>query len=244
MLKIFFFIAFATIHLKSYSNEYVINVSESVSYNLGKQQITSLFDQIYQPLGIKPRYIYLPSLRGLELVSQGIYAAEAGRIASIGDSYSQLIKVPTPLTTVHLTLFCIEKQYCQLDKKLGFLVISGSLFPLNFCQQNQLDCNIITNDHSAFTALKKHHADAILGNSLFPKGALCDSGLKHVYSRVITTQALPLHHFVHKDYQGLVNDINQAILKLKSDGSIDKLFEQLANDFNQCGGAVTELPAI
>ena len=241
-----FLFCLAVCALSSFSNadSYTINVSESTSYKLGKSQVETLFNKIYEPLNIVPNYIYFPSKRGLEQVNAGIYDAEAGRFSVIGEQYESLLMIPTALTELKIVLFCIDESFCQLDNNQGFLTISGTLFTEHFCQYKQLNCNTVINDQSAFIALKKQHAHAILGNSLFPKGTLCESGLDKVYMRVILGQSFPLHHFIHKRHKALFEPLEKSIADLKATGQISAIFNKINDEFSHCNGQIIELPPI
>ncbi|BDF96321.1 MULTISPECIES: hypothetical protein [Pseudoalteromonas] len=241
VLLIFFVSLFTT---ASAANNYTINVSESASYQLGQAQIETLFNKIYAPLDITPHYIFLPSKRGLEQVNAGLYDAEAGRFTIIGNQYKSLLMIPTPLAELKIVLFCIEESFCQLDVNQGFLTISGTLFTEALCESKLLSCNTVINDKSAFIALKKQRAHAIIGNSLFPKGTLCESGLEQVYIREILGQSFPLHHFIHKRHQALLAPLEQSISKLKASGEITVILNEIANEFTHCNGKIIELPPI
>lgn len=244
MYKVFFILFVGLFSSLSTANDYIINVSESASYHLGKSQVETLFNEVYKPLGIAPKYIYLPSKRGLEQVNSGLYDAEAGRFSIIAEQYQSLLMIPTPLTELRIALFCIEESLCQLDANQGFLTITGTLITEKFCQTKQLNCNTVINDESAFIALKKQHADAILGNSLFPRGTLCRSGLKKIYMRVVLGQSFPLHHFINKQHKTLFAPLNQSIINLKNSSEIAAIFNKIANEFSQCNGEIIELPPL
>ncbi|WP_261594677.1 hypothetical protein [Pseudoalteromonas holothuriae] len=80
-------------------------MSESVAYQMGKDTVLKSLRAIYHPLSINPTLIYLPTKRGLQLLNNGEIDADAGRIDKAMAGYTNLIKVPYPLSKFRLFIF-------------------------------------------------------------------------------------------------------------------------------------------
>jgi hypothetical protein len=87
--------------LRANSQEFIIDVSEAFNIKSDKQQIETLLSDLYLPLGIKPYFVYYPSLRGLNLVNKGSIDAEAFRFDSVANLY------PNPWQTL-IAVFLFE----------------------------------------------------------------------------------------------------------------------------------------
>ncbi|KAF7772426.1 hypothetical protein PCIT_a2491 [Pseudoalteromonas citrea] len=241
-MRLVFAILFILVLPTSIAKPYTINASEALSYHLGQQQVVAIMSEIYRPLGITPHVVFMPSYRGLKHVEAGILDAEGGRVDIVMQKYSNIIKIPTAIANSQLAIFCLTKTACILNKTVSIIRIHGSLIAEYYCQHNSLKCTAVQNDVSAFQALGKSNAHILLANKIFPKGALCASGLKKIYLRLLKNEHYPVYHYVHQRNKHLVNQLNHSIKSLHSSGKLDALLEVLQGSFVKCGGQVIKLP--
>ncbi|TQF72718.1 hypothetical protein [Pseudoalteromonas luteoviolacea] len=223
------------------AKEYNINVSESMSFHLGKKQVEQIFTAIYQPLNISPKFHYLPSQRGLKWVNQGQFDAEAGRVESAMHRFDALIPVPTPLATVRLAVFCLAPQFCQVDRNEGMIIIEGSLLSVQFCERFALNCHAVQNTISAFQALAKSHSHQLLATDHFSIGSLCDSGLQKVYMYTLPGQGVKVHHYIHKKHLPLLTKIDLSIKEKLANGELNAFIDRLNSEFASCNGEIIQL---
>ncbi|WP_125784631.1 hypothetical protein [Pseudoalteromonas rubra] len=223
------------------ANTYRINVSESLSYSLGQQQIIAMFSAIYAPLGIQPEFEFLPSERGLQLVNDAELDAEAGRVDLIGARYDNLIAVPVPLSELRLMLLCTDPQYCDLAHETDLAIIAGNLITVWFCEQRQLNCNPVQNDISAYQALSRGRVSRILATDKYALGSLCESGLSTLYSKAASARTFTIYHYVHKKHQALVPKLSAQIKAISQSGQLKQYAERLHNAFSQCQGQLISL---
>ncbi|MCF2859955.1 hypothetical protein L1286_20955 [Pseudoalteromonas sp. SMS1] len=236
-------IAVATIlfALQSVAKEYNINVSESMSFHLGKKQVEQIFTAIYAPLNIAPRFHYLPSQRGLRWVNLGQFDAEAGRVESAMHQFDSLIPIPTPLATVRLAVFCLDPRFCQINHKEGMIIIEGSLLSVQFCERLALNCHAVQNTISAFQALAKSHSRQLLATDHFSIGSLCDSGLRKIYMYILPGQGVEVRHYIHEKHRPLLSKIDLSIKDKLANGELNAFIDRLSHEFANCNGEIIKL---
>ncbi|CAH9064574.1 hypothetical protein PSECIP111854_03485 [Pseudoalteromonas sp. CIP111854] len=211
-----------------------------MAYQMGKDTVLKSLRAIYHPLSINPTLVYLPTKRGLQLLNNGEIDADAGRIDKAMAGYTNLIKVPYPLSKFRLFIFCIKPKECVLNKQVGHLIIQGTLLSEQFCQNAQLSCNIVANDISAFSALQKSFAPTLIANDRFAVGTICASGIKEIYARPLTKE-LKAYHYVHKKHADLVPQLTQSIKKLMDKNLLQNSFQSLTGAAKGCALKVTML---
>ncbi|WP_138553207.1 hypothetical protein [Pseudoalteromonas rubra] len=223
------------------ANTYRINVSEALSYSLGKQQITAMFTEIYAPMGIRPEFEFLPSERGLQLVNDGELDAEAGRVGLVGARYPNLIAVPAPLSELRLMLLCTAPKYCELSNETDLAIIAGNLITVWYCEQHQLNCNPVQNNISAYQALSRGRVNRILVTDKYALGSLCESGLSTLYSKVADESTFTVYHYVHKKHRALVPKLGAHIKAIRKSGQLKHYVSRLQNAFAHCQGQLISL---
>ena len=241
-MRLVFAILFILVLPTSIAKPYTINASEALSYQLGQQQVVAIMREIYRPLNITPHVIFMPSYRGLKHVNMGILDAEGGRVDIVMKKYKNIIKVPAPIASSQLAIFCLTEKACTINRDVSIILIHGSLISEYYCQHKRLNCTAVQNDVSAFQALVKSKAHILLANNIFPTGALCASGLKKVYVRLLKDERYPVYHYVHQSNERLVKQLNHSIKDLQKSGKLRALLEVLQRSFIKCGGQVIELP--
>ncbi|BBN80131.1 hypothetical protein PA25_01160 [Pseudoalteromonas sp. A25] len=223
-----------------YARPYTINASEGLAYELGQEKVIDAMNAIYAPLSITPEVIFLPSRRGLQLVDNGQLDAEAGRIEGAVHNYQNLIKISYPLSQTRLSIYCIQAQNCSATANSSAVTIQGGLIAQQFCKKQHLNCTQVMNDISAFKALEKHHAPAIIANDRFALATICESGLRKLYTRPLTKE-LPIHHYVHNKHAALVPKITKSIEQLVQSSALPNTFQSLSDAANECGVILTEI---
>ncbi|WP_234401320.1 hypothetical protein [Pseudoalteromonas sp. T1lg23B] len=226
--------------MTSWAATYVINVSEGLAYQIGKDKVQTALREIYQPLSIDPTVVYLPSKRGLALLNNGEIDADAGRIDKAMASYDNLIQVPYPLSTVRLFIYCLKSKDCRPSEQVGHLIVQGTLISEQFCKKRQLSCNIVANDTSAFSALQKNYAPSLIANDRFAVGTICASGMTEIYARPLTEE-LKAYHYVHKKHADLVPKLTRSIKNLMDQNLLQGRFQSLMDAAKECDLKVTFL---
>ena len=224
----------------AYADTYTINASEGLAYQLGKEKVTNAMVAIYAPLLITPEVVFLPSRRGLQLVDNGQFDAEAGRIDGAINGYDNLIKIPYPLSKTRLSIYCVEAKHCVVDENMSAVTIQGGLMAERYCKLKRLNCDQVMNDISAFKAIEKGYAPAIIANDRFALGTLCQSGIRKLYSRALT-KVYYVHHYIHKKHAALAPDIAKSIENLIKSNILPNTFQSLSDAAKACDVKLTVL---
>ncbi|BBN80130.1 hypothetical protein PA25_01150 [Pseudoalteromonas sp. A25] len=220
------------------AQSFVINVSEDVAYQMGKDKVRKSLEIIYAPLAIKPTLVFIPSRRGLSLLNRGEIDADAGRIDSAMISYENVLQVPYPLSTIRLFIYCIRPDDCMLSEGAEHLIVKGTVISELYCKKRRLKCNIVANDVSAFSALAKGFAPTLIANDRFSVGTLCASKIEEIYAKPLTG-VLKAYHYVHKKHADLVPKLTESITALMSRNILQNSFQSLTDTASACGVKLT-----
>jgi hypothetical protein len=211
--------------------DYVISVNESYGHKVGKQNIVSLFNEIYAPLGISPTFEYLPSLRSLQLVNEGTIDAEAGRASSIANNYKNIIQVAYPIIKSEVGYICLNADLCKLDPKLRYAVVSGLERVKKFCKEKKLNCLFDESQSFLAKAMLNNAVDALIGSVATATDILCLLGSQKVFYKTNSKMSITSYHLIHKKHAELLPELNKSIRSLVEKGRIAE-FIALTSDIN------------
>lgn len=204
-------------------NEFIINIAESVRTEWQRNATYEMFDDIYKQLSITPTYVTLPSNRGLKMVNDGTFDAEAGRVKQVGDRYPNLIRIEPHFYSLEPAVFCLSEEQCRLHKQTNIGVVSGFVLGQSICHDITENCIIATNPEDAKNLLHRDLADALLVPLHESHQYLCELPHDNLFFRVVREQAVPLYHYVNKRHAHLVPAIKNALVDTQRRGVIEKL---------------------
>lgn len=223
------------------ASSFIINVADSVQTQQHRRSSETLFEFIYQRLNIEPEFRYLPSKRGLNMVNEGRFDAEAARLESVVTPYENLISVPEPVATFHTGVFCMEAQQCRLDGDSILAAFEGFRMAAPFCQKMQLTCKTTVNFQSLIKLLKHGLADALFATTLDAPQVICGLGVQDVFYRALPKLNVNGYHYVHKKHENLIPQLNDAIILAKQAGIVAKTLAFWREELANCDVTVVEI---
>ena len=195
----------------------------------------SLIEAVYQPLNVQTEILALPSLRSLSMANSGELDAEMVRIAEVGDSYPNLLRIPTPLLMLQLELVTATPNM-TLDNirqaRKGRIVIQ-----LNSVKAQRLvghlEPVIVHSVEQQLKLLASGKVDFALIDSI--KGLDLTTGYSSAERPLYQTVLLqePAYHFLHKKHQALLLSLNQSVQDLQVSGRIEELVQQFRQQLLQ-----------
>jgi polar amino acid transport system substrate-binding protein len=216
------------------NNDYTIAVNDAYSFDQGAETIQTLFDKVYAPLGIKPRVVFYPSLRGLRLVNNGTLDAESGRTAEIGAQYPNLIQVSYPVMTHHNGYFCLRLQACKISKDTLIAVVPGFEAGKRYCQKNGLNC-LFDQSHGVIArALERGTIEVLIASHNTATKIVCLLNNQHVYYKNVDALSVTSYHFIHKKHQDLEPALAVSIRELAESGEFDRLLQDTSLLLETC----------
>ncbi|MFC0120102.1 hypothetical protein [Pseudoalteromonas xiamenensis] len=223
---------------------YTINISESVASPEAKDVIIKLLEALYARIDITPRFVMLPSSRGMLMVNSGELDAEAARVDTVAASYPNLVQVQTPLLELTVGYYCLKEQACQnFDEDTVFIVPKGSKLLTEFCDTHRLTCLPVNNDESAFKTIGSGVGDVLLSADWIARTVMCNSHYRTFYYRPEPTLATEVYHYVHRKHQSLLPQLDAAMVTLNHEGVIKDFIQNGMNSQNSCDAKIITLPS-
>ncbi|WP_293746143.1 hypothetical protein [uncultured Paraglaciecola sp.] len=214
-LLILFFIVFTTC---SDAESFTINIVETYEGHTEQISIENIYTQLYAPLKIIPKLVYYPSKRGLRLVNQGVFDAEAGRFELTAKHYPNLIKVNEPLDVFHSGFYCLNKEDCNIAANTNIVILSSFQSAPAFCESSKLRCRFESKPIAIVRMLEKGIAQAFLSSTIESNKVLCALQTDKLYFHNEPTLARLSYHFVNKRHVLLVPKLEHSMRQLKQKG--------------------------
>lgn len=207
------------------SKDYIINVAENIEYAVERKDVELMFSTIYSPLGIRPKFVYYPSLRGLSLVDSGDLDADAGRFIEAVQPFQNLVQVPSPVSEINVNVFCLKRADCENKSNIKIGALKGLLVAREHCAEKQRSCVFFDDYSTLVDMLAVRQIDAIMSPEHLSPVFICASTSAKFYYSKIPELSNKIYHYVGKSNEGLVSALSQSI----ADPNITKLANRILN---------------
>lgn len=187
----------------------------------------SLFEQIYQNIGMKLNVQVIESGDSLILSNTGLLDGELLRFenAISAQEFPNLIAVSPPFLKTGTYLVCAAKASCELtpNQKLGYL--AQTKVHEKFCTKNLLQCQAIPNMDIARRMLNAGIIDGLLLVSTFTLSAASNYKNQIFFVRSIPSLNLNVLHYVHKKYEQKIPEISAQLLSMHKQNIISEKYK-------------------
>jgi hypothetical protein len=193
----------------------------------------------YGKMGIRPKIIYQPLEKSLQLSNAGATDGELCRIKNIPELYPNLINIPVVINYVEGISFTknrsLEIRNWEDLRPYKLAIIKGAKFIETATAD--MDRVIVETFLDAFELLNQDSVEIVVA----PKTTGVNILLVHGYSDIRPTgsvlQKLELYHFLHKKNKKYIPEITMILQSMQKTGEIDyirfrylqKLFERRRN---------------
>jgi polar amino acid transport system substrate-binding protein len=185
----------------------------------------AILEEAYRRIGIKVEFIYYPSERALIESNLGRIDGEMYRINGLDKTYTNLVKVPTSyISAVHF-VYSIDPDikvngYDSLKSK-SIAYRQG----LKAVEKNTADFNQrqVSSPEQAFFMLEKGRVDIVIEEELTSTSIIKENKLKNIKPLYPAISEDKLFHYLNKNYEHLVPEIDRVLKTMLLDGTIDKL---------------------
>ena len=122
-----------------------------------------LLDAAYRSIGIEPEFVLINDKRALKLLDNGEIDADTAKTSETLKNYSNIIKVPTAISKIEVTLLCQEHLLCDLSvlndesKILG--VIGAKDFYVNLLKDSEISIAEFTSFEVLLKIFKQKRVD-------------------------------------------------------------------------------------
>ena len=181
----------------------------SISYVIYPQvdRYLRLINEVYTELGYRVTMIPTPATRGLKLLNDGEFDADALRLKSMIAKYPNVIAVEPPLIVGKLILLCIENVVCDhsvLAQKNAVILTTEGIIPYLADYNVQAQLEVIPLFPTILTMIKAQRVSF----ALFV-GDESIEALKNY--KQVALQDITIYHAINKKHADLLPLIQQKI---------------------------------
>lgn len=187
---------------------------------------------IYAKAGISIEIISVSGNRALLESNEGRLDGEIHRILEIGETYPNLIKVPTAINYLEATVFSKDKHFLVTDcnSLRGKLIgrVRG-IKHAEMCTKDMSKVAIFSDSGILIKSLNNNIVDFAITSQLNGLVQLKKLGIDTVYPLEPTLSQNPLFHYLHKKHANLIPQIDNIIIKMAKSGELDLIRKQEIN---------------
>lgn len=242
-----FLVAFATALccvLSSSASEqdaYIIGVNDAYADPQSRAIIKRLFDDMYAPLNIVPELRFYPSRRGLQLADRLENDAEAGRVLTVAEQYSNLLVVPAAMLAHEIYFFCIDSERCDRSQDNLFAIVGGFEAGKTYCDKFGLECFFDQSLSFLKTALTNGAVDILVGSQPTVLNLFCQSDVEQIYVRRETAMDIISYHLINRLHADKVPVLQASIERMHEEGGFTEFKRHITQLPATCGIDVIEL---
>jgi ABC-type amino acid transport substrate-binding protein len=194
-----------------------------------------ILERVYAKLKIPVSFIKVRGKRALLQSSSGKSDGEVHRIHKIGEVYSTLIRVPTPINYIEPNVFSIRDyqiKTCSDLKDLKVGIVAG-VKHAEMCTQGFKKLSVLKHSLELIRVLNERGVDAVVTARLNGEIQVEKLG----YGKIITIDPplskMLLYHYVHKKHIHLIPQIDKIIKEMTESGELDILRKKSINDLKE-----------
>lgn len=203
-----------------------------------------ILTEAYGRIGLDVKILSVPAERALAMSNQGLSDGEAARVAVIEDTYTNLVRVPTPLYTNVVVGF---SKITGLDPAKGWSILDpyriGSVLGYKYIEKQTQDHGahtLATCYHQLFAMLKNDRLDVALTEYLDVMPSLVGFHFGEIRLLSPPFARNPMYHYLHKKHADLVPRIDAVLARMKEEGRLDAILRETVVGFEvmQRGGGM------
>jgi len=194
---------------------------------------TVLMEVDKQLPGLSINFEVLPAERSLVLSNQGVNDGECCRIPVIvSRQYGNLVPIDHSFFSARFSAFTKEgrkpiKTFSEL-KPYTVGSVEGWKIAVNKIKEvSPAESYIVTTPEQMFHMIDKGRLDYGVVGYLSGLKSIANLKLKGIYAIDPPLIEKPLYLMLHKKHKNLIPEFNRVILKMKKDGTINRLYTQL-----------------
>lgn len=211
-------------------------ISNATQTGFGDQVMTEAFKRI----GYKVEIVRLPAERALINANRGIDDGELARIGGLQKKYPNLIQVPETFLTVNMVLYSKNYPEFVVDgwdsvASHSLAIISGwKIMERNFAKLGDR-IEIIKTDtpEQSFSLLENDRVDFIAYSNWSGLAYIKKHSLKNIRLLEPPLARPEFYVYLHKKHKAIVPQLAVAIKTMKTDGTLQTLFDRLLKPYLQ-----------
>ncbi|MBL4907765.1 MAG: transporter substrate-binding domain-containing protein [Sneathiella sp.] len=187
-----------------------------------------ILTEAYKHLGINLTFKTMPALRALESSRSGEVDGEIQRIPVIEKSAPNLIRVPTSINHVDLSVFFTKQipfRSLMDFRKYSFVYVRGVMIYETLLEHFNSSYPVSTDDEM-WTLINLRRMDFALAGRVSSLHKLKHLGIEGIYALAPPYKTFPLYHYLHEKHRDLVPKINMVLQTMARNGELARLREQ------------------
>jgi hypothetical protein len=213
-----------------------INIATFSLDTLQVDNAIAVMTPIYKRIGYGMSVIRFPGKRSLVEANSGTTGGELVRIASIEDSYPNLVRIPYAIGSVRVMAMtqrgqpAINERSSMVGKRVGILR-GVEIFDI---LTKSMKREVVNSISSLLEILLNGRVDVILFSESDITRYLTDNNLTERVT--VGEQAIlemPLYHFVHKSSSDITKKLSREMKMMKESGELELLVES-AHSYKHC----------
>lgn len=209
-------------------------VSNAAQTGYGDQVLKEAFKRI----GYQLETVRLPAERALINANRGIDDGELARIGGLQKKYPNLIQVPETFLTVDMVLYSKNYPEFVVDgwdsvASHSLAIISGwKIMERNFAKLGDR-VEIIKTDtpEQSFSLLENDRVDFIAYSNWSGLGYIKTHNIKNIKLLEPPLARPEFYVYLHKKHEAIVPQLAEAIKTMKTDGTLQTLFDRLLKPY-------------
>ena len=187
---------------------------------------TEILKVAYARIGYQLTVEFLPTRRSLIAANAGSYDGEVGRISGVDREFSNLIPVPTPISSIEVVAFARKpSKFIRTWEDLKGLrvgIVRGELYAER--RKDQFHATLVDNYVQLFEVLLNDRVDVVVGIKLDAQITIArqfaDQGIRQSGALLY---ASPLFHLLRRENSALLSKLDGALTRMRDSGEYQVL---------------------
>jgi len=181
---------------------------------------------IYKKMGISIKMQNMPGKRALSESSTGRVDGEVHRIFKIGEDYSTLIRVPTPINYIEPSVFSKNYNFVITDCTAltdYYIGIVRGVRHAELCTQGMEKVKIFNNSIKMMELLDAGRIDIVITARI--NGLMLSKRMDYesIYPLSPPLNRMLVYHYLHEKHKDLVLKLDAVIIKMQKNGELEML---------------------
>lgn len=181
--------------------------------------------ELYSRAGIEVELKDIPIERALISSNSGMTDGELVRALEVLESFPNLVAVPTPITDIDVLVYFNNENFNSLTheelKEYTIAIVRGITAVENYSEE--FDVKVVKDLETLFRIINNNRLSIGLAPELFSIDQIHSMGFFNIYRSEKPLFKVELYHMLNKKHEDLIPKLENVLIEMISDGTIDNL---------------------